>query len=268
MKYRLIALDIDGTLLNDRDELTEPTRRAVLEAYSMGARIVLCTGRGPYNAVPVMKELGLEGAVITHNGAATVESADYSLAHQFTFELADALPIIEHSRKLGLHCDICSAFELYVDRAGDKERDMYRRFGITPVFVPDIARLDIAPVKLTLFGDPALIDEVERDWASLRFPLAMIRSADEFIDVMHPDASKGSALRVLAERLGIGREQIMAIGNYYNDIAMLRYAGLGIAMDNAPEGVKRAADAVTVSNNEDGVSLALRRYAFGERMSL
>jgi len=88
----------------------------------------------------------------------------------------------------------------------------------------------------------------------------MLRSGDFFIDLMHKDASKGAALQKLAEKRGIPAENVMAIGNYYNDITMLTYAGLGVAMDNSPLDVKAAADAVTASNNEEGVKRALEKY--------
>lgn len=260
MEYRLIALDVDGTLLNDDHELTEPTRQAVREAHEAGARIVLCTGRGPYNAIPVMEELGLTGVVITHNGAATVESADRSIVHQYSFGIERVLPVIGYCRERGVHYDICSALDLFADRAGEEERIMYRNYGIEPIFVPDITRLAQPMVKLTLFGPPAVMDQAERDLPLLRCPLSIIRSGDRFIDVMHPEASKGAALRQLAAQMGLDRSQIMAIGNYYNDVEMIEFAGFGIAMANSPDDVKRRADAVTSSNNEDGVCLALRRY--------
>ncbi|MNR51961.1 Sugar phosphatase YidA [compost metagenome] len=90
----------------------------------------------------------------------------------------------------------------------------------------------------------------------------MIRSGDLFIDVMSPEANKGNALKALAATLEVDPEVIMAIGNYYNDLEMMAFAGLGIAVENSPDGVKEAADAVTSSNNDEGVHEAIRKYCF------
>jgi len=109
-----------------------------------------------------------------------------------------------------------------------------------------------------------LIEATERELraSGMTDGLHLIRSGDHFIDIMHQDASKGSALLQFANSLGVKRERIMAIGNYFNDLEMIKLAGLGIAMDNSPREVKEAADGVTASNNEHGVAEALLKYAF------
>lgn len=263
MNYRLIALDVDGTLLNDRYELTERTIRAVRDVADRGATIVLCTGRSPVNTLPILERLGLEGTVITHNGAATVRSQDRHIVHKFTFDIGELDEIFAYCRDNGLHYDVCTPFQLYVDEElSDEVAGMYDKYMLQPTRIAAISELPEQPVKFTVFGDKQAIDRAERDWAELELPLTVLRSGDYFIDLMHPDATKGSALRELALSLGIDRTEVAAIGNYYNDIEMIRYAGLGIAMDNSPEDVKRAADAVTVSNNEEGVYVALNRYVF------
>ena len=145
-------------------------------------------------------------------------------------------------------------------RSGEEELKMYRIFGIEPLWVPDLADVNHRLVKMTIFGSSAEMDQAERDWPTLHCPLSIIRSGERFIDIMHPQASKGNALRKLAEEMGVDRTQVMAVGNYYNDLGMLEFAGLGVAMANAPEDLKRKADAVTLNNNEDGVAHALHRY--------
>ena len=90
--------------------------------------------------------------------------------------------------------------------------------------------------------------------------LNIVRSGEYFIDIMKEGTTKGKALAMLANHLNVKPKDVVAIGNYYNDLDMLQYAGLGIAMDNSPEDVKAAADVVTLSNNEDGVRLALEKW--------
>jgi Cof subfamily protein (haloacid dehalogenase superfamily) len=264
VNYRLIALDVDGTLLNDRYELTERTKRTVRDVHEAGATIVLCTGRSPVNTLPLMEELGLEGTLITHNGAATISSGDRRIVHQFPFAVEQLAELVRYCRERKIHLDVCTPFRLYIETdLSEAEAAMYRKFMLEPDRLDDVLALGEAPVKFTVFGDKAAINRVEEDWRNMSLPLTVLRSGDYFIDIMHPEATKGNALKRLAESLGIERSQVMAIGNYYNDLEMIRFAGLGVAMENSPDEVKREADVVTASNNEDGVHLALSRYCLG-----
>jgi hydroxymethylpyrimidine pyrophosphatase-like HAD family hydrolase len=103
------------------------------------------------------------------------------------------------------------------------------------------------------------MDATQDEWARWSYGLLMNRSDRTFIDLQHPEATKGLALKRLAELRGLNRREVLAIGNYYNDIGMLQYAGWGVAVANSPEEVRRAADEVTVSNNEDAVAVVLER---------
>lgn len=263
--YRLIALDVDGTLLDDRHELSAGTKDAVRRAGEAGASIVLCTGRGPTETLDVLKELDLSGTVITHNGATTVHSGDNILLHGFSYTIGDIAALIRYCRDKGIHYNINGVFDLYIDRTTPEAQYMYDKFGITPIPVADVFEHESPIYKCTLFGPVEALDRLTEEWPSIGCSLQPIRSDAQFIDVMHPDATKGNALRKLSELLGIPREQVLAIGNYYNDIHMLQFAGLGIAMANSPEEVKAAADTTTVSNNEDGVRAALLQYVLNER---
>lgn len=260
MKYKLLALDVDGTLLDDHHQLSALTAEALRSLSEQGTEIVLCTGRSPTNAVPYLREIGLEGIMITHNGAATVESRTMSVTHQHSFTLEQISPFIHYCRQHRIHFDICTPFHLYVEQLTPNEQTMYTNFMLEPVVQSDLTVFSEPMVKFTLFGQKEKVDEVEEEWKTWTSELRIIRSHLFFIDIMHPLASKGFALRKLAEQRGVERKHIAAIGNYYNDLDMIEFAGLGIAMDNSPEDIKRKADAVTASNNEEGVYQALRRY--------
>lgn len=261
LPYRLIALDVDGTLLNDDHELTKGTADAVKQAAAMGAQIVLCTGRGASQAFHLLEELGLSGILITHNGATTVHSGDRTLLHGFSYSMREAAGVIEYCRANGIHYDANTVYELYADKVDEETQAMYDKFNIVANRVEDLGRLEESCYKMTLFGTAEKLDRLNAEWDRIGCSLARIRSDICFIDVMHPQASKGNALRQLAEQLKVPREQILAIGNYYNDIDMLRFAGLGVAMANSPDEVKQAADEVTLSNNEDGVRAVLLKHA-------
>ncbi|WP_284640883.1 Cof-type HAD-IIB family hydrolase [Paenibacillus silviterrae] len=262
MKYRIIALDIDGTLLNDQYEVTEATIRSIERIHRAGTQIVLCTGRSPENSIPIMNKLGLEGVLITHNGAVTVQTPGFQVLHQFSFPIGKVEPLIRFCREQEVHFDVNDAEHLYVERAGEEEAAMYEKYMVRPVVTADVLQLRQPMVKLTVFGSEERMDEVERQWLESGLPegLVMIRSGIHFIDVMLEGVSKGTALEKLAEQLQVGREAILAMGNYYNDIDMIEFAGLGVAMDNSPDAVKEAADLVAPSNNEDGVSRILQDF--------
>lgn len=262
MKYKLIALDLDGTLLDDDHRLSAGTIAAVRAVHERGAVIVLCTGRGPGNAIPVMRELGLEGTIITHNGAATIRTEDKALVHHFPFSREELIPFIEYCKSHRIHYDVSTPFHLHVDAEPEPyAMEMYRTFMIEPVVHSTLDSIQEEPVKFTVYAeDKTLLDRVESDWAGFRTRLSVLRSGDCFIDIMDPQASKGNALQKLAERIGIEPGEVLAIGNYFNDLDMIRYAGMGIAMANSPEAVKEAADEVTASNNDEGVRLALEKH--------
>ncbi|WP_276352694.1 Cof-type HAD-IIB family hydrolase [Cohnella caldifontis] len=259
MNYRLIALDVDGTLLNDRHEITPRVKEAVASASRKGAEIVLCTGRGSTSALPVLEMLGLEGTMITHNGASIVESASRRIIWETVIPPEEAERYIAYLRERRIHFDMNTCFDLYVHRLDDSIAAMYERMFIKPILRGEDVGLPEHTVKLSVYAPKEVLDEVERDWRQWDHELHYIRSGDHFIDVQHPQATKGTALEKLAGMRGIPREQVLAIGNYDNDIGMLTFAGKGIAMANSPDRVKAEADEVTLSNNEDGVSAALER---------
>ncbi|MFC4809083.1 Cof-type HAD-IIB family hydrolase [Paenibacillus sp. GCM10023250] len=261
INYDLIALDIDGTLLNDSHILTPAVRDAVREAHRRGAEIVLCTGRGPVNALPVLEELGLAGTMITHNGAATVDSASRRVLHQYSIDPAEVARFRDYCLQKELHFDLNTPFEMWIEGLTPDAEKMYGLYGARPVLRDPNAPLPEGLVKFTLFGAIAQLDAVEAEWSTWTHGLQHIRSGDYFIDVQHKDASKGHALRQLANLRGIDRDRVMAIGNYFNDVGMLTFAGMGVAVANSPEAVKEAANALTRSNEEDGVAHALREFA-------
>ena len=137
---------------------------------------------------------------------------------------------------------------------------LYSQFLIQPKLLPSWDALQEPVLKMTITAEKEILDKVEDDLKGWDNKLQFIRSGDFFIDIMHKEATKGHALMNLAKQQHVPRENILALGNYYNDMTMIQYAGVGIAMGNSPLDVQAAADDVTFSNNEDGVSAALDKY--------
>jgi Cof subfamily protein (haloacid dehalogenase superfamily) len=263
MKYKLIALDVDGTLLNDDHLLSDENKEAIAEVTSKGGQIVLCTGRSPQNSIPFMEELGLSGYVLGHNGGATVSVSDREVLDQYGMDGRGLDPYIEYCRKHDIHFDVSTAFGMYVDNVANLTKEanfMYEHFRIVPASLPAWEEFREPIVKFTVFTKSDILDEAMREWGTWTQQYNIQRSGEFFSDFMHHEASKGNALKNLAARLGIEREEVLSIGNYYNDISMLTYAGMGIAMENSPLEVKAAANDVTGTNNEHGVRDALLKY--------
>ncbi|MNZ74811.1 Sugar phosphatase YidA [compost metagenome] len=205
----------------------------------------------------------MEGYVITHNGAATVNVTTEEIVHEFAMNPFGLEPYMDYCRNNSIHFDVNTTFALYVEGAAGLSQealDMYHKFMMEPQDLPGWADFSEPIVKFTITGTMEQMDKVYSDWSLWEQEFNMLRSGDFFIDLMHKKSSKGSALQKLAETRGIPAEQVMAIGNYYNDLTMLTFAGLGVAMDNSPIEVKAAADDVTASNNEEGVKLALQKH--------
>jgi len=263
MRYRLIALDVDGTLLNDDHQLSDENKAAIAEVTRLGGQIVLCTGRSPQNSIPFMEEMGLSGYVLGHNGAATVRVKDREVLHQYDLDARGLDPYIKYCRERDIHFDVNTSFDIYVDNVENLTKEahyMYEHFKIMPASLPAWEDFRDPILKFTVFTKSDILDEAEQEWRTWGGEYNILRSGEFFVDFMHPEASKGNALKHLALQLGVPQEEVLAIGNYYNDISMLTYAGMGVAMDNSPVEVKAAANAITGTNNEHGVRDALIKY--------
>lgn len=259
MTIKLIALDIDGTLLDDEHRIGEKNLRTIRRVAEQGVKVVLCTGRGAMSARPVMEELALEGVMITHNGASILDTKD-NILYEDTFQVTELADLIAYCRERGIHYDINTSLDMIVDRMSDEARKMYEAYLADPQMVEDVLQVTSPLVKFCMFGDKPVMDQVERDWPQSEQKFRFIRSGDYFVDVMKPQVTKGRALQRLAEIWQIERTEILAMGNFYNDIEMLEFAGIGVAVANSPDPVKEAADEITVSNNEDAVHVVLSRY--------
>jgi Cof subfamily protein (haloacid dehalogenase superfamily) len=259
MNYRMIALDVDGTLLNDDHELTPRVKEAVRAASAKGIEIVLATGRGTTSALPVLEELGLKGTLITHNGASVVDSETHEVLNMTEIDHNHALEYASFCRERSIHFDMNTAFDLYVEALDPSATVMYDSMLARPIMRKMEDGFPEGMVKMSIYAPKQVLDDVTKEWLAWQHKLQTVRSGDYFIDVQHIQATKGKALEKLARLRGIAREQILALGNYYNDVEMISYAGWGVAMNNSPIEVKTAADEVTVSNNEDGVALVIEQ---------
>lgn len=259
MRYRMIAIDIDGTLLNDQYEIPPTTIETMNRAMSH-CHLVLCTGRALFSAKPLLAHFRRPLPLITDNGG-TVWLPEKGIIVQHTLSRPMAAELLRFSRRHGLHIDFTTGDGIYVERLDSALAAEYRKYFAIPKQLDDLLQIHQLPVKITISGSPEQIDEayeaVQRQFTG---KVQFFRSGPHFIDFIALGVNKGLALKNLASRFGVEPAQTIAIGNYYNDLEMLRMSGLGVAVANAPEEVKRLADFVTDSNNDEGVRKVLERF--------
>lgn len=270
-KYDLVAIDIDGTLINSAHNITKPVAEAIQKVIASGTRIVLCTGRPYPGAKRYMNELGLtqEGDYIINYHGALVQRTDSEqvvINHQLNHE--DLLRWHDFAKTHAVNFQGVRGDSVYAEQLDFSPKSLIEPF-VNSMYLRIRKFADLDPElkysKFVLQDEVAMLDALEKDLpVSFWDDYTIIRSMDDSIEVLNKDASKGRTLRELAEHLNIPRERVMAIGDSGNDIDMIDYAGLGVAMGNAVPEVLAVADVVTSTNDEDGVALALNQYFFSE----
>jgi HAD superfamily hydrolase (TIGR01484 family) len=258
----LIALDLDGTLLHPDESISPANRVAISRALRAGIRVALVTGRGLDTALYVSKELGLNLPVICCHGALTKDfGANKTLAHM-PVPLEYAKPMLEFAERNGTHVAVYSGEMFYrvtgmhtymQDMAGPGWREVD---SILEALVPG------APTFIRFLGAPA-VEAMKREFGDL--PLSFrYETWHDFIEcaVLNVNASKKNALMRLCADFQVSAERVLAIGDSRNDVPMMQWSGVGVAMANALPEVKQAVRYTTADNLSDGVALAIERFAF------
>lgn len=271
-RIRMIGLDMDGTLLTTEKELTEHTREVLREAIDRGVVVLPATGR-PLAGIPeeVLKFPGVRYAVAS-NGARIVDLKESRVLYE------DLVPYETGRRVLEICSRYDSMLEIYYDGVGYAEEEKLKHLD---EYVPRLpmaryiasSRRPVADVRAMHEERKAptdkvqalfrTIEECKKAWKEVEKEIPDIEitgALSNNIEVNAKGVNKGRGLMILGELLGIHREEIMAVGDGSNDIAMLREAGLGVAMENATEAVKAAADVVTLSNDQEGAAAAIEKY--------
>jgi len=274
MSIKLVALDIDGTLLNPRGEVTPRTRAALEEVQREGILVALVTGRRFGSARPVVEDLRLSVPLVSHNGALTKNVTTLDTIGFHPLEQETARQVVRIGRSCGIDMICCDdphglgvmviegisdangALHKYLDKYQDSVRE-----------VDDLLDyLDHAPIQIMFSGrcDPLdeFADTLQHELAGkVQLFKTRYRSVDlTILDAISGFASKGESVGQIAAVYGIDDSEIMAIGDNHNDLTMLRRAGLGIVMANAEDELKAMGFALTASNAEDGVAVAIEKH--------
>ena len=268
MAYRMLVIDLDGTLLREDKTISDENAEAVRQAHARGVTIVLATGRATVGARYALERLAPAAGeyLVTFNGAMTTNLVTgQSLAvHELTRADYDAIAAF-----LAGHGLFTYAFSRTRSLAPAPHPiiEAEARFNTIQTSVIDFASLppDTPLIKVMATGDPNQVEAVLRsippDWQN-RYQA--VRSAPFLLEFLHPLAGKGQAVRALCRQLAIPASDVIGIGDADNDTDLVRWAGLGIAMGNATESLLAVADHVTASNEDDGLAKAIRRFVLAD----
>lgn len=263
--YRLVAVDMDGTLLNRAKEVSTENQQAIAEARQKGVRVVLCSGR-PYQGLkPYLNQLGICGEneyAIGYNGGMICTAEGQVLSRKVLG--TDACAELEAvADELGLAFQIVSDGTNYVTQKHIHPYTVmhsYQNHMALTVLEKGQYPYKLLVDKIMLVGEPEELDRARGKLPPELFKkYTVTRSCPYYLEFLHMQANKGDAVRALADMLALSSEEIVCIGDEENDLSMLRYAGLGVAMANAAQRIQTQADLVSLySNEEDGVAHVLR----------
>lgn len=271
MKYKLLVLDVDGTLLNDEREISKRTLAALLKVQQMGVRIVLASGRPTYGLMPLAKTLELGnygGFVLSYNGCQIIKAQNGEILFERRIN-PEMLPYLEKkARKNGFAIFTYHDDTLITDSPDNEYIKNEALLNNLKIIREDefSTAIDFAPCKCMLVSDKekALIG-LEQHWEKrLAGTLDTFRSEPYFLEVVPCGVNKANTLGALLEHLGVTREEVIAVGDGVCDVTMLQLAGMGVAMGHSQDSVKVCADYVTASNEEDGVALAVEKLILAE----
>ncbi len=266
MDRRMLVLDLDGTLLNSDKVITPGTRTAIRKLQQAGHIVVLASGRPLPGMKPTAAELELErydGYVLAYNGARILDWKRQAVLFEKTFAHSylqglyavalrhhlTILTYIDDYAIAGTDVNAYAEFEIRINRLQLKRVENF------------VDYVDFPIIKCLMTGEPEQIGICEQELLKLYGEsLDIFKSEDFFLEIAAQNINKGTSVEWLVNHLGIDRVNVVCCGDGYNDISMLQYAGVGVAMANAKEVVKQAADVITGSNNADGLVPVIERY--------
>ena len=248
--YEIIVLDLDGTLTNRDKVITPRTKAALMKAQERGKKVVLASGRPTQGVIPLAKELRLEeysGYILSFNGGRIINCKTGETV------FARSLPVSANKKIVGL------AEENQVDIVTYEGSRINGMEIWKPENMAEYVNFEVPKFLMMEDGDYLAMVEPKVK-AAMGKNFSVYRSDPFFLEILPKGIDKAQSLERLLEVLGLTREQMIACGDGYNDLTMIKYAGLGVAMENAVLPVRNAADYITASNNDDGVGLVVEKF--------
>lgn len=268
---QLLVLDIDGTIAGESNDIRQPVLCAIAAAQSRGVQVAIATGRMYRSALRFHQEVGSTLPLLAYQGAWIQDPATEQLHRHWPVSKQTAIGLLDYFEQPELRSLLSVHFyindQLYVRELTPETQIYSQRSGIEPIAVGDLRTVltttDEPTKVLALSDDTDVIDQLLGRLRQQYTPaeLYLTKSVATFFEATNPFVNKGNGVRYLAEELlGIGAANVMAIGDNFNDVEMLEYAGIGVAMGNAPAGVKAVAQWVAPSVEQDGAAAAIEEF--------
>lgn len=269
--FKMLAIDLDGTLLNSSKEISEENEKCIKLAIEKGIRVVICSGRIYPGAKIFAEQLSVVEPLIVCNGAVIkdVKGGEVYYSNMLSKEDCNRVIDILHSEDIYFHTyvdDIMYAEKLdysalyYMIKSKDLRSDFRIDVKVVESVKEIIEKSPVSPAKIVVMSSEVEALMRARQLVEDIKSIEVVSSNYDNFEVLNRGVSKGKALEIISQKLGIKREEIIAIGDNENDNSMLEYAGFSIAMGNAEEGIKNICDFVTLSNDENGVAHAIKKF--------
>lgn len=271
MKYKLLVIDVDGTLLNSHREISKRTLYTLRNVQQTGVRVVLASGRPTCGVLPLAKQLELDnygGFILSYNGCQIIDAHTGGIVFEKRIN-PEMIPYLEKKARKNNFSIFTYKEDAIITDSPQNDHILSEALinGIKVINEPEFsAAIDFSPCKCMIVSDDeAALSGLEDHWKKrLAGSLDVFRSEPYFLEVVPPQIDKANSLAILLRQLNIEKENVVAIGDSVCDVTMIQMAGVGIAMGNAKESVKRCADMTTESNDNDGVALAAERLILDE----
>lgn len=262
IKIKLIAVDLDGTMLSRDSTITRRVKDAVAAVRAAGGYFTVSTGRMFSSAVNFARELDIDLPLITYQGALVKNSLSGEVLRYHPLPLNYAREIITRVHQLGYHLNGYLEDRLLVEKDDEIGRRYAAKNGVEMAIVGNFNEyFHDDPTKLVVIAEEQQVTQLLAELTpTYQGKVHISKSLPGYLEFSHIQATKGDALAYLARYFGVQREEIMAVGDSFNDIEMLEYAGVGVAVANAREEIKNIANYVTIQSYGDGVVEALERY--------
>ncbi|WP_069997347.1 sugar-phosphatase [Cellulosilyticum sp. I15G10I2] len=263
--YKLIAVDMDGTLLKEDKTISDTTKKAISNAQQKGVKVVLASGRPIEGLTKYLEELDLlseEDYVLSFNGSIVQNTKTKQVIRKHILKGEDLFELYKIARQIGVNIHAFSN-EGCITPKMSKYSELEGTINGIPVIEMDYKMVDQSEdiIKIMMVDEPEVLEEAIKKLPEYLYQkYTVVRSAPYFLEFLNKRSSKGVGIKALSDHLGIKKEQIICIGDAGNDLDMIKFAGLGVAMGNAFEEVKAAADYITKNNQEDGVAHVIRKF--------
>lgn len=268
MSYRIIVLDLDGTLTNNKKEITPRTKETLIRAQEQGIKVVLASGRPTYGIVPLADKLELAkygGYILSYNGGEIIDWKSKELMYKNLLD-PEVLPYLYKCAKENQFA-IVTYDEEYVLTENPEDEYVLKEALLNVMKIKKVENFLEAvkhPIaKCLIVGEAERLAKLEKEmYEHLKDRMGVFRSEPYFLELVPKGIDKAQSLAVLLKELNMSKDEMIAMGDGFNDLSMIKFAGLGIAMQNAQQVVKDNADFITLSNEEDGVAYAIEKFIF------